>query len=242
MKILFARHADPDYELDSLTEKGDIEASMLADRLCKLDVKAFYCSPQGRARRTASFTLDRLGRDAKVFTWLREFKGRVEKPNVPGELSIMWDWLPEDWTRQSLFFDKDRWLEAPELKETNVMEEYLGVTRGLDGLLADHGYVRSGAVYKAIHPNNDTIVVFCHLGVMAVMVSYLLGVSPMVMLHGFCPAPSSVTTLATEERVEGVSAFRVLSYGDTGHLYAKGEDPAFSGRFCECYANLDERH
>lgn len=242
MKILVARHAEPDYEHDSLTAKGDVEAAMLADRLCKLDVKDFYCSPLGRARRTASFTLDRMGREATVFPWLREFEGRCEKPNVPGELSIFWDWLPQDWTKQRLFFDKDHWLEAPELKGTNVKEEYLKVTKGLDELLANHGYVRSGEVYQAISPNNDTIVIFCHLGVQAVFTSYLLGISPLVMLQGFAPAPASLTTIATEERTEGIANFRVLSYGDVGHLYAKGEEPSFSARFCECYTNFDERH
>ncbi|MBO4280125.1 MAG: histidine phosphatase family protein, partial [Spirochaetales bacterium] len=47
MKIIVVRHGEPDYEHDSLTEKGDREAELLADMLCKLDVKAFYCSPLG---------------------------------------------------------------------------------------------------------------------------------------------------------------------------------------------------
>ncbi len=53
MKLLIVRHGDPDYSIDSLTETGWIEAELLSDRLCKLDVKAFYCSPKGRARDTA---------------------------------------------------------------------------------------------------------------------------------------------------------------------------------------------
>ena len=242
MKILVVRHGDPDYERDSLTSKGDTEAALLADRLCKLDIKAFYCSPLGRARRTASYTLDRLGREATVLPWLREFEGKCEKPNTPGEIDICWDWLPQDWTKQRLFYDKDRWTDAPELKGTNVADEYKVVTSGLDRLLAEHGYVRDGSIYRAEKPNNDTIVFFCHLGVQAVFVSYLLGISPLVMLQGFAPAPASLTTIVTEERVEGVASFRVLSYGDTGHLYAKGEKPSFSARFCECYTNFDERH
>ena len=42
MKLLIVRHGDPDYSIDSLTETGWIEAELLSDRLCKLDVKAFY--------------------------------------------------------------------------------------------------------------------------------------------------------------------------------------------------------
>ena len=32
MKLLIARHADPDYSIDSLTEVGWKEAALLADR------------------------------------------------------------------------------------------------------------------------------------------------------------------------------------------------------------------
>lgn len=116
------------------------------------------------------------------------------------------------------------------------------VVSGIDSLLARHGYERCGEYYRAVKPNNDTIVLFCHLGVQAVFVSHLLGIAPLVMLQGFAPAPSSVTTIATEERIEGIAAFRVLSYGSIDHLYAGGEAPSFAARFCECFSNTDERH
>ena len=73
MRILIVRHGDPDYEKDSLTPKGFREAELLAERLCQLDVKAFYCSPLGRAQDTARPTLQRLGRSAETLDWLREF-------------------------------------------------------------------------------------------------------------------------------------------------------------------------
>lgn len=242
MKLIIVRHGEPDYEHDSLTEKGDREASLLADMICGMDVKAFYCSPLGRARRTAAFTLERMGREAEVLPWLQEFRGRCVKPNIPDRETIFWDWLPQDWTRRKLFYDKDRWVDAPELAGTNVVDEYRTVITGFDSLLARHGYVRDGELYRAVAPNNDTIVLFCHLGVQAVFVSHLLGIAPLVMLQGFSPAPTGVTTIATEERIEGIAAFRILSYGSTGHLYAGGEAPSFAARFCETYANTDERH
>ena len=50
MKLIIIRHGDPDYSIDSLTEKGWKEAEYLADRIAKLDVKQFYVSPRGRAK------------------------------------------------------------------------------------------------------------------------------------------------------------------------------------------------
>lgn len=53
MKLLIVRHGDPDYSIDSLTPKGWHEAELLKNRLTKLDVAAFYCSPLGRAKDTS---------------------------------------------------------------------------------------------------------------------------------------------------------------------------------------------
>jgi probable phosphoglycerate mutase len=64
----------------------------------------------------------------------------------------------------------------------------------------------------------------------------------MVLWHGFCAAPTSVTTLITEERDEGIASFRMSAFGDISHLYAAGEEPAFAARFCEMYSNKEERH
>ncbi len=47
MKLMFVRHAEPDYKHDSLTLKGHREAQLLSLRLAKLDVRDFYASPTG---------------------------------------------------------------------------------------------------------------------------------------------------------------------------------------------------
>jgi hypothetical protein len=51
----------------------------------------------------------------------------------------------------------------------------------------------------------------------------------------------SITTVATEERREGIACFRMLSFGATPHLAIHGEPPAFAARFRECHANDAER-
>ena len=49
MRLIFIRHAEPDYSIDSLTEKGWREAKLLAERTKRWKVDEFYCSPLGRA-------------------------------------------------------------------------------------------------------------------------------------------------------------------------------------------------
>lgn len=241
MKLLIVRHADPDYTIDSLTATGWKEAELLSNRLSKLDVKAFYVSPLGRAKDTASLTLKKMNREATEYDWLREFPPRIFRPDKEAE-TIAWDWLPADWTKDPRHYDKDTWHTTEIMAAGRVGDEYRRVTEGLDKLLSLHGYDREGAYYRAVNANNDTIILFCHFGLKCVLLSHLLGVSPMVLWHGTCAAPSSVTTLVTEERREGIAYFRMSSFGDISHLYAAGEEPSFAARFCETFSNTDQRH
>ncbi len=242
MQLLIVRHGDPDYERDSLTEKGWREAEYLSERLSSLDIKAMYVSPLGRAKDTASLTLKKLGREATECDWLREFRAPIRKPNLPDKDSITWDWLPLDWTADERYYRYDEWYNTEIMRAGKVKEEYDRVSQNFDNLLASHGYIREGHFYTAKQANTDTIVFFCHFGLECVLLSHLLSVSPMTLWHGTAAAPTSVTTLTTEERREGIALFRMSSYGDISHLYAHREPPAFSARFCERYDNENERH
>lgn len=241
MKLLIIRHGDPDYSIDSLTEKGFREAELLASRISTLQVKKFYTSPLGRARDTASATLRKMNREAEVLSWLREFHAPV-LDEATGERHIPWDMLPSDWTSIKEYYDSDLWHSTPIMKSGGVAEEAVAVAAGLDEILKENGYEREGRFYRAVKPNNDTIVLFCHFAVECVMLGHLLGISTVLLWQGFVAAPSSVTTLTTEERREGVAYFRMSSFGDISHLYAGGEQPAFAARFCEAYTNTEERH
>lgn len=238
MKILIVRHGDPDYVNDSLTEKGFKEARLLADRLEKLDVKQFYCSPLGRARRTAEATLNRLGRTAVIHDWLQEFPGRTI--DADGNKHLPWDYMPSDWTVRRDLFDKDKWFDEERMSTGDVKEVYKSIADGIDNLLKEHGYIRSGLMYKTECGNKDTIVIFCHLGAGLSIVSHLLGIAAPVLWQGMFVAPTSVTTLVSEERISGEVFFRATGIGDISHLYAAGEPMSLSGFFDES-TSYDEK-
>ena len=241
MRILIIRHCDPDYAIDSLTEKGWKEAEFLTERLAKEEIDAYYVSPLGRAKDTASLLLKQRNETAEECPWLREFAPIIKRTTPEQIAPNSWDWLPAEWTAQEILFDHNRWSEQEAMREGKVGEEYSWVVSGLDTVLAKHGYVREGGYYRAEHPNTDTIAFFCHFGVECVLLSHLMNVSPMVLWHHFCAAPSSVTTLYTEERREGIAAFRATSMGDISHLYAHDEEPSFAARFCEIF-HSEDRH
>ena len=240
MKLLLIRHGDPDYEHDSLTETGFCEAECLGARMAKMNISEIYVSPKGRARATAEPTLIKIGKVAVIYDWLKEFTIPVKRPDKNGDYSrIPWDWLPQDLNQAPELLDPVKWRMNPVFFDARVGEAYDEVVAQFDTLLASHGYVRDGLVYRAERANTDTLAFFCHLGLACLLMSHLMNCSPVVLWQGTCLAPTSVTTIYTEERRPGIAVFRPQAIGDVSHLYMNGLEPSFAGRFCEVYGNGD---
>ena len=240
MRILIIRHGDPDYANDTLTEKGHKEAQLLAQKLGKEKIDYIYCSPLGRAKETCAYTAKALGKekDVVIKDFLQEFHYLVDLPT--GEKNVItWDLLPDYWTNVPEMYDIDKWCEQPFMKAGKIDQYYKWVCDGLDEILKKHGYVREGKYYRVKEGNQDTIAIFCHFGLTCVLLSHLFSVPPTVLTHAFCAAPTSVTTLYSEERRQGKAYFRCASLGDISHLYVAGEEPSFSARFCETFGNGD---
>lgn len=240
MRLLFIRHGEPDYEKDSLTEKGFREAEYLAEYLADVKIDRCYVSPLGRAKDTAAPALAKKQMQALECEWLREFEGKVIRPDKGYSINC-WDFLPQDWMNTKEYYDKDLWAETELMREGNVRKEYAWVTESFDRLLAENGYCREGNLYRVEKANRDTLAFFCHFALECVLLGHLIGASPMVLWHGFCAAPTSVTTVMTEERREGVASFRISRFGEVSHLYVKREEPSFYARYCETF-DSDEPH
>ena len=238
MKLMFVRHAEPDYSIDSLTKKGHVEAELLSRRLVKIDVKNYYVSPLGRARDTAAYTLNKLGRTAEVMPWLAEFRGVSYDPYARHD-RIPWDYRPREWQDRPLLWDVNHWTEDELTRTGTTAAIWQETCEGLDALLARHGYIRDGGLYRCENNTPDTLMFFCHFGIMTALVSHLTGISPVPLWQGFCAMPSSVTTLVSEERIKGEVVFRCMQFGDLSHLYPAGERHSTAGLYPECYTGVD---
>lgn len=235
MKLIFIRHAEPDYTIDSLTEKGWREAEILSHRVAKWDIKDIYCSPLGRARDTASFSLKALGREAVICDWLQEFY-YVVKDEKTGEDRIAWDFMPDYFVPNKELHDVNKWYDTPVMRSGNIYEHFTEVTGAFDSLLEKHGYRRrEDGVYEVVEHNDDNLVFFCHFGISALLTGYLTRIAPVTLWQGFFMAPTSVTILSSEERQHKEAAFRVQVFGDTRHLAEAGEPISASGYFAELF-------
>lgn len=237
MRLIFIRHAEPDYARDSLTEAGFREAALLAKRVAQWPVDEFFVSPLGRAQDTARPSLAACGRTGVTLDWLEEFRcGAYQMPDREGKTKqVPWDFLPEYWTARPEFADRDRWTQLPVMQAMpqSVEARFAQVCGGIDGLLARYGYRREGGIYRvaADAKRDATLVFFCHLGTTGAVAGHLLNMAPPLLWQSFFLPPGSVTVLNTEEQTAGIAGFRCQVMGDTAHLRGTGEPVSAMGAF-----------
>lgn len=229
MKITIIRHAEPDYENNTLTQKGFKEADLLGKFLKDEKIDYIYSSPLERAFYTADAIVKyNKTKTYKVLEFLREFE-----PD-------MWDNAPSLLASDERLYDKNRWLDV-DFNGLNkaISNRYEFVKKELASLIEKHGYKKNGPIYDVVSANKDHIVLTCHFGLQSFLLSELLNIPLVAIINHTCAAPSSVTTVVTEEREKGKAIFRMLAYGQTAHLKLNDEPVSFMARFCEVYGDGD---
>ncbi len=237
MRIILIRHAEPIYEIDSLTKKGFREAQYLGYRAKSWEVENIYVSPLGRAQDTAVPMERSIGKKGITLDWLREFVVPIDdKYGVEG---IPWDFKPSFWTKMETLYNKDEWYKNPPMEKSgdnpSVEEMYLSTCTHLDELLKQYGYCREGNLYKVEEHSEATIVMVCHMGISFIMLSHLLGIPFVPLIQGIVLPPSSVTILNTEEVEEGIASFRCQCMGDVKHLHDYKEPISEMGSFAKFF-------
>ncbi|NLY69540.1 MAG: histidine phosphatase family protein [Clostridiales bacterium] len=227
MKLFIIRHGDPDYSIDSLTERGRREAALLCERLLGENITRVYCSPLGRARATAAPFLEATGLACEIRDWMQEFPYGVTQPLASHGLaesdrpSCCWDIDPRYFMiHQTELSDPVRWREHEMYKKGRVGEGVDKVYRGLDELLAENGYRRRGIIYEVDQDadRNANIALFCHMGLCILLLSRLAHISPPLAWQMFRVMPTSVSTILFTDIGGGFAQTKIFSVGDTSHL------------------------
>ena len=241
MHLVFVRHGEPDYSVDSLTPEGFREAEALAARVAtwKGRVTACYCSPLGRAQRTSEPSLAALGMEAETLPWMKEFSIRTHDRPDGTRHCVTWDLLPAWRTEQPQLAEPEGWVRAEPYpaREAEVLPRWEQIKAGVDGVLARHGYVRERGIYRAAPEarRDGLLVFFCHHGLACAAIGHVLDIAPPQLWDGFFLPPASVTVLNSEERVPGIAAFRCQCMGDTSHLREAGLPVSCSGSYGDVF-------
>lgn len=231
MRILIIRHGDPDYTVDGLTEKGRREAELLAGKLAREPIGAIWCSTMGRAVETCRPTAEALGIAPHYRDWLREVPFPIAFPEYP-ERRFWFSYPPRAWCDESAMADAEEWKNLPLFCKSGLVPYMDNVFRQFDALLSCYGYSRHGRYYQLLPTRRDTVLaLFCHQGLGTALVSHLCGAAlPMLWNTTMAPTTSVTTVVMDQFRPDDpIAVARLLSFGDTGHLYAAGEPVNWRG-------------
>ena len=217
MRLYIIRHADPDYDNDTITEAGHREAEALAERLRQEGINHIYCSPLNRAIHTMQYTSELLGIRPVIVPWLTELNGwHVE--SAPGIMTPSWDVHGES-IRAEQYNANEKWDNRAPFKGYGLYAKWEAIRRGSDEFMESIGYEREKGIYRIVSPNTDRIAVFCHHGLGTTWLAHLLELPLPLVWSGFWMAPSSVTTVLMDERSTRYAVPRCLGFGDVSHLY-----------------------
>ena len=246
MRLIFIRHAEPDYEHNTLTKKGVREAEILSNRVGTWkNIEKVYVSPLERAKLTAAPSLAKLHMNAITVNWLQEFTYMIKDPTTGNYPQVPWDFMPQYWTSQKQLQDPEDFVNHPIMPQV-YRRAVTNLRNGLDEILSGYGYHRYGDYYRTDDEkvNGDeekTLLFFGHLGANSEAIAYLVGISPVVLQQTVYQAPTSVAVLNFEKRQKGIAMARIQVIGSTMHLVQAGETASLMGYFAPVLQeNMDE--
>lgn len=211
MKLYIIRHADPNYETDTITEFGQKEANALADHLKDVKIDKIYTSPFGRAIATAMPTCTVKGLEPEILPWIAENPEFLRSADLDRGDTCTYKFSVEKGIHDFVDFKKDSRAETIER-----------LIKNSDEFLSSHGYTREGALYRVEKGNDESIAVFCHCGSGTAWIGHLIGLSPGL---SFVPLHIGTTSVSTIEFSNGDREYirpRLTSLGDITHIHKAG--------------------
>ena len=222
MLLYIIRHGEPNYETDTLTELGKLQAEAVGRRLFEAGIDRVFSSPLGRARETAEPLCRLSGLKCTVEEWAREIDvKRMLTPVPDGEpksISLV----------QNTYFRTDTAIELPYSRQfeadcvcdSEMREVCADIERNGDAFLERLGYKREGNNYRVLRANEERVALFCHGAMGRAWIATLLGIPIRTMWPAFNYTHTGVTVLQFKNNENGLTAPRCLVYSDMSHIYA----------------------
>lgn len=211
MILYIIRHADPDYENNTITPFGWEEAHALADYMKDITIDKIYTSPMGRAIDTATPTCKIKGMEPTILPWTAESMDYMDSHRLSPESQCSYKF-----SLQKGVYDFEDFMPTDRMKTIEEMR------RNSDDFLASLGYVREGIFYKVTRPNEERIAVFCHGGFGLEWISHLLGIAPGLMYPTVTINTTSITTFEFSNSMDGYIRPNLKRLNEIQHIYQAG--------------------
>lgn len=219
MRIIFARHGNPDYVRDCLTELGHIQARALAKRLASSGIEKIYSSSCGRAMETASYTAEVLGLSVTPCDFIREIDWTM-KDKSTGVKPDPWHDAVE--YGRLVGFQNTSWWEHEFFSGTHLYESFLAVARGTDEWLRTLGYERDGNYYRVVEPKYKTVALFAHAGAFSAFISHIFNLSVPFVMASIPVNQTGVFEIELYGEVGDINPPRLYKRNNISHLYDAG--------------------
>lgn len=210
MKLYIIRHADPDYENDTITEFGRQEAHALAEHLKDIKIDKIYSSPFGRAVATAMPTCAVKGLEPEILPWIAENPEFLRSADLDHGDNCTYKFSVEKGIHDFVDFKKE--------SRAGTIER---LVQSSDDFLSSLGYTREGALYRVEKHNEDTVAVFCHCGSGTAWIGHLIGLSPGLSFVPLHIGTTGMTTIEFPNDREYVRP-RLTYLGEITHIHKAG--------------------
>lgn len=219
MRLILIRHGDPNYELDCLTELGQKQAKITAQRLLKEGIQEVYSSPMGRAKQTAQPFLDASGiKNMQILDFMKEIRYGLENDLYNQDYS---PWVGVDrMANQGEDLQNPNWRSLPLFKDNTATVDIDLVQAASDKWLESLGYKRQGLYYKNMRDDDAqfTLALFSHGGSSTALLSRIFNI-PFPLLCASLHIPHTGITIIRFDRTPGkVSVPVVELMNDGNHL------------------------
>ena len=238
MRLIFIRHGEPNYEKDCLTENGVRQAECTADRLVGenvdaspsgsrwtrrsipscLNISEVYASPMGRAKQTASFTAQRLGKDIKVLDFMHEIDWGDAGDTHLGYDGHPWTLAYKLLSGEPGYVGSNDWDSHPFFRDNICMRYYRDISEKIDEFLSGYGLTRSNDMYVTDGCPDTDIALFAHGGSGAVVLSHVLNLPFPFVLTSMPFGVCSVTVIEFVPQEDRIVLPRLELFNDMGHL------------------------
>lgn len=226
MRIVFVRHAHPDYKNDCLTDLGYKQAEAVADRLSKEKFHHIYSSSCGRAFQTAECIANLHNLKVEPCDFMREL-GWGSTDGKP----ILHDGHPWDTAEEMVINGQNilssNWENEEPFCRNKVISCGRMAWQEFDALLSKLGYKREGNFYRVCNENKNTYAMVSHGGSSSAVISHIFNIPFPFFCHTVHPDFTSITIVSLCGETGTLSAPRFEILNDARHIESISSEIVF---------------
>ena len=177
MDLYYIRHGEPDYEHDSLTERGHYQAEETSKFLATIKFDKIFASSHGRAIQTAEHLTNKNHMEINEVDWAMEGKAWEHMTAIEEDGSKRWIFAVKK-VRERLFelIDDPNWYDDP-IFEPDLKEYILQGRKIVDEWLLSMNIKHENDKYKIVGKTPEKIALFAHGGFGILFASLVLDIN-----------------------------------------------------------------